>query len=90
MDTPSLNPLTPAQIAALEAGDGFMVGHDPATNRDYVLIDQVEATIDDEYIRTKLAEAQASIDRGEVAEWDVDALKSELRVRLGQQSSQQS
>jgi hypothetical protein len=90
MDTPSLNPLTPAQIAALEAGDGFMVGHDPATNRDYVLIDQVEATIDDEYIRTKLAEAQASIDRGEVAEWDVDALKSELRLRLGQQSSQQS
>jgi len=90
MDTPSLNPLTPAQIAALEAGDGFMVGHDPATNRDYVLIDQVEATIDDEYIRTKLAEAQASIDRGEVAEWDVDALKSELRLRLGQQSSRPS
>lgn len=85
MDSPSLNPLTPAQIAALEAGDGFMVGRDPATNRDYLLIDQTESTIDDDCIRRKLAEAQASIDRGDVAEWDVDALKSELRQRLAQQ-----
>lgn len=90
MDPPSLNPLTPAQIAALEAGDGFMVGHDPATNRDYLLIDRIDPTIDDDYIRAKLAEAQASIDRGDIAEWDVNDLKSDLRQRLSRQSSSQS
>jgi hypothetical protein len=44
---------------------------------------QVEpSTIDDEYIREKLAEAQADMDRGDYAEWDVDEIKRELRDRL--------
>jgi len=90
MDTPSLNPLTPEQIAALEAGDGIMVGQDPTTHRVYLLMEQVEPTIDDDYVREKLAEAQASIDRGDVAEWDVSEITSAARSRIAQRQAKQS
>jgi len=42
----------------------------------------IEPTLDDDYIREKLAEAQASIDRGEVMEWNVEEVKAEVRRRL--------
>jgi len=84
METPYLNPLTPQQIAALEAGNGLMVGEDPATHRVYMLIEQVAPSLDDAYVREKLAEAQASIDRGEAAEWNVDEIKAAVRKRLSE------
>lgn len=82
MDVPSVNPLTPQQIAALEAGDGIMFAQDPATQRTYVLIEQAESTIDDAYLREKLDEAQASIDRGDVADWNVDEVLAVVRQRI--------
>lgn len=82
METPYLNPLTPQQVAALEAGNGLMVGEDPATHRVYMLIEQVAPSIDDAYVQEKLAEAQASIDRGESADWDVEEIKAVVRQRL--------
>jgi hypothetical protein len=85
METPYLNPLTPQQIAALEAGDGLMVGQDPTTHRTYLLIEQVEPTLSEDYIRGKLDEAQASIDRGAAVDWDVEEIKAEVRQRISQQ-----
>jgi hypothetical protein len=85
MDQPSPNPLTAEQIAALEAGGGVMFGEDPATHRLYLLIEQVEPTVDDDYVREKLDEAQASIDRGEAADWDVEDIKAEVKRRMNSQ-----
>jgi hypothetical protein len=82
MESSFLNPLTPQQIAALEAGNGLMVGEDPATHRVYMLIEQVVPSIDDDYVRARLAEAQSSIDRGQVADWNVDEIKAVVRQRL--------
>lgn len=62
-----------------------MFGEDPATHRTYLLIEQVEPTVDDDYVREKLDEAQASIDRGEVFDWDVDEIKAEVRRRIERQ-----
>ena len=39
-------------------------------------------TIDDDYVRQKLAEAQADVDQGRVALWDVEAVKEEVRRRI--------
>ena len=73
--------LTPEQLAALADGDGYACVKDPQTGHFYVLIEQHEPTLDDEYVREKLDEAQASIDRGEVMEWDLDDVKARLRER---------
>jgi hypothetical protein len=85
MNSPSPNPLTAEQIAALEAGGGVMFGEDPATHRMYLLIEQVEPTVGDDYVRAKLDEAQASIDRGEAVDWSVDEITAEVRRRLESQ-----
>jgi|GEM_PF-2346555 len=81
METPHLIPMTPEQIAALEAGGRFVHAQDPTTNRFYLLIEQTEPTIDQEYVREKLAEGLASIEAGEVSDWDVDEFKNQLRQR---------
>lgn len=75
-------PLTPEQLAAIHAGGGFARCEDPATHVRYQLIQLQPITIDDDYVRAKLAEAQADCDRGDVADWDVDAVKKELNDRL--------
>jgi signal transduction protein with GAF and PtsI domain len=87
MDTPYQAPLTPEQIAAINAGDGFALCEDPATHVQYQLIRNEEITLDDDYFREKLAEAQADVDRGEVAEWNVDEIKRELAERLSKKQS---
>jgi hypothetical protein len=90
MEASSLNPLTPQQIAALEAGNGLMVGEDPSTHRVYMLIEQVKPTIDDDYVRGKLQDAQASIDRGDMADFDIEEIKADVRERLAQAGRQSS
>ena len=45
--------------------------------------------LDDDYVREKLDEAQASIDRGEVSDWDVDDIKAKVRQRLAQMKTEQ-
>jgi hypothetical protein len=75
-------PLTPEQLAAINAGGGFAKCEDPVTHVQYQLIQLQSSSVDDDYIRAMLAEAQASIDRGEVAVWDVEEIKREARERL--------
>jgi hypothetical protein len=74
--------LTPEQLAAINAGGGFAHCEDPATHVHYHLIQYELPTLDDDYIREKLAEAQADIDRGNVADWDVEEINRELHARL--------
>jgi len=80
METPSPAPLTPEQLAAINSGDGYARFIDPTTRVVYHLIKQSEPpAIDDQYVREKLAEAQADVDRGDVAEWNLTEVKQEVR-----------
>ena len=81
MEVNSLTPLTPEQLVALEAGKGIVHAQDPATHRTYLLIEEIDPTIDDEYVREKLGEGLSSIEAGEVSDWDVDQFKDQLRKR---------
>lgn len=81
METSGLYPLTPEQISALEAGSGVMHGQDPVTRRKYLLIEQIEPMISDQYIREKLEEGLTAIHAGEVSDWDPNEFKSQLLTR---------
>jgi hypothetical protein len=88
MDSFLQTPLTPDQLAAVEAGGGYARFEDPRTHEIYHLIRQGTASaIDDDYIRRKLAEAQSDVDQGKVAAWNVDEFKSELRRTITGASS---
>ena len=83
MSTMGHVPITPEQLAAVAAGNGFAHVEDPTTRRVYLLVEQGEApTLSDEYFRAKIAEGIAESDRGECQSWNVEELKSELRRRL--------
>jgi adenine specific DNA methylase Mod len=81
MDTTGFYPLTPEQLSALDSGGGVMRGHDPATNRKYILIEQIEPTISDDYLREKLREGLEDIEAGRVTEWNADEFKRQLLIR---------
>lgn len=87
METIHQAPLTPEQLAAINAGGGFARCEDPTTHVRYHLIQFEPSTIDDEYIREKPAEAQADMDRGDYAEWNVDEIKRELQARLAKKQA---
>jgi hypothetical protein len=74
-------PLTPEQIAAVQDGEGHVRLQDPITRRIYILAEQIEPLIDDEYIAAKLSEGLDAVERGEVSDWNVDELKARLRAR---------
>ena len=79
MDASFQVPLTPEQIAAVQAGDGFARVEDPQTHRVYFLIEQAEpVTLDDDYFREKVEEAYAS---GGLEPLDMAAVKTEFRRR---------
>ncbi len=64
METVDQAALTPDQLAALIAGGGYARCEDPKTHIVYHLIQQPEpSTIDDDYVREKLAEAYADIEK---------------------------
>ena len=81
MEAHNLTPLTPEQLVALEAGGGIVYAQDPATHRIYLLIDRIDPTIDDQYVREKLDEALSAIEAGEVSDWDADQFKARLLKR---------
>jgi len=83
-------PLTPEQLAAVQEGAGFARLQDPVTGKVFVVIEQVAPTIDEAYVQSKIDEAQASIDRGETADWDVDEIKTELYQRLAKRKDERS
>jgi hypothetical protein len=80
--------LTPEQLAATMASGGFAYCEDQTNHVHYFLVQYEPSTLEDDYIREKLAEAQASIDRGDVADWDVDELKRECREAFAKKSRQ--
>lgn len=86
MDAPRQVPLSSEQLAAVREGEGFAHLLDPNTRQVYFLTEPITPTIDDDYVREKLDEAQASIDRGEVSDWNVDDIKAELRKRLAKKA----
>jgi hypothetical protein len=73
--------LTPEQISALDAGHGVMHGQDPATQRKYLLIEQIEPAISDDYLRARLSEGLADIDTGRVSDWNAEEFKQQLLKR---------
>jgi len=81
--------LTPEQVSAVEAGNGFAHAEDPVTHRVYLLVEQGRApTLSDDYFRRKIAEGMAEADRGESQPWDVEAMKADLLRRHDAQSTQ--
>ncbi len=88
METTFQAPLTPEQFSAIAAGGGYARCEDPQRHVVYHLYEQGTApTIDDDYVREKLAEAQADVDQGRVAPWDVEEVKRKLRDRLAKKQS---
>lgn len=87
MNAPQSAPLSPEQIAAIRAGGGYAQLVDPNTQQVYVLTEPCVPTLEESYVREKLDEAQASIDRDEVADWDLDEIKAEVRQRLAAQKA---
>ena len=74
--------ITPEQLAAVSAGNGFAHVEDPATHRVYLLVEQGKApTLSDDYFREKIAVGIAERDRRECQPWDVEQLKADLRRR---------
>ena len=80
METTHQAPLTPEQLAAINAGDGFARCEDPATHVQYHLIQVQSSTIDDNYIRECIAQAYA--DPAGPQPLDMAAVKAEFRRRL--------
>lgn len=79
--------LTPEQIAAVTAAGGVVRAEDPTTHTRYLLVEErQETTLPDEYIREKVAEGLASLDRGEGIPWDLNEQKARLAQRLNQRS----
>jgi hypothetical protein len=90
MEDTHMAPLTPEQIAAITAGNGFARCEDPNTHRQYELTEVEPITIPDVYIQKKIEEAYADIDRGDVAKWDVDEINRELQKRLAAKQDRNS
>ena len=88
MELPLQISLTPEQIAAVQAGAGCARFEDPNTHRVYVLAEQGEVTLSDDYIREKLAEAQKESELGLCEPWDSSALKAELHARYANRVSE--
>lgn len=77
--------LTPEQLAAVTAGGGVVHAKDPSTDRRYILFEHgVETAVSEDYIREKVAEGIASLDRDEGVEWSLEDLKARLAERLKQ------
>jgi hypothetical protein len=72
-------PLTAELLAAVHAGGGFAQVEDPNTHRVFYLIEQATPpTIDDEYVREKIAEAYED---GDFVPLDMAAIKTEFHRR---------
>jgi hypothetical protein len=79
-------PLPPEFIQALAANGGQpLIFEDPETLQTYMLVkEQVEITLDDEYINRKLAEGLADVEAGRVGPWDPERIKREGRRLLAE------
>lgn len=90
METSNLQ-LTPDQRQALLANPGEPVHIvDEETRKVYLLLEQgAFPELEEEYIRARLEEGFAAVERGEVEEWDSASIKAEGRRILQQRQPQQ-
>lgn len=90
MDTSNLQ-LTPEMRQALLAQPGEPVHiADEETRKVYLLMEQgTYPELEEEYIRARLEEGFAAIERGEEEEWDSASIKAEGRRILQQRQPQQ-
>jgi hypothetical protein len=89
MSTTGQVSITPEQLAAVAAGNGFAHIEDPSTHRIYLLVEQGKApTLSDDYFREKIAAGIAERDRGECRPWDVEQLKADLHLRHAANSAE--
>lgn len=79
MDSTHQVPLTPEQLAAINAGGGYAHCEDPATRIQYQLIRLEPIGLDDDYVRAKIEEAYA--DPAGPAPLDMSAIKAEFQRR---------
>jgi hypothetical protein len=87
MDSPTQLPLTPEQLAAVQAGGGFACVEDPTTHRIFFLIEKSEPiTIGDDYVREMINEAYADGGDGPL---DMAAIKAEFFRRQPSQNQSQ-
>jgi hypothetical protein len=86
MDTSPLE-LTPAQREALLAQpDAPVYIADRETRKVYMLVEKGRfPELEEDYVRAKLEEGFAAIDRGEVEDWDAASIKSAGRQILSGQ-----
>jgi hypothetical protein len=85
MENSQFLPLTPEQIAAVQAGGGFACCEDPATHTVYHLIQQDEPpTLDDDYFREKIAEADEDIAKHGLQPLDMNAIWRKVQTRLAE------
>ena len=68
----------------MNANGGFANCEDPVTHMRYHIVQYETPTIDDDYMRQKLGEAQADIEEGRFADWNVSEIKRELFNRISQ------
>ena len=87
-DTFFQTPFTPEQLAAIAAGGGRARVKDPNTQRVFVISEEFESKVDDDYIREKIAEAYADCQDGNVAPWNLEEIKAKLQARLAEKKSQ--
>jgi hypothetical protein len=90
MDTSSFQ-LTPEQRQALTAcPDQPLYIEDAETRETYLLLKTGKfPELEEEYVRARLEEGFAAIDRGEEEEWDSASIKAEGRRILQQRNQQQ-
>ena len=89
METTDLQ-LTPEQRQAILANPNAPIYiSDRETRKVYMLFEQGRfPELEEEYIRARLEEGFAAIERGEVEEWDTATIKAEGRALLERQKSQ--
>jgi hypothetical protein len=82
MEPTHLAPLSPEQIAAIDAGNGIAWCEDPTTHVQYQLIKCDQPPIGDEYVREKIAEGDADAAKNGFVPLDMARIKRELQRRL--------
>jgi hypothetical protein len=89
-DSKSPFEFTPEQVQVLQrsAGEPLHIAV-KESNKVYLVVEQgVIPSLDEDYIRRGLAQADESIARGDVKEWDVEEIKAAGRELLAERQRQ--
>lgn len=88
MEADYQTPLTPELLAAVAAGGGWARVKDPNTDRVFLIAEEFEPKVDDDYLRDKIDEAYDDADRsGGFQPLDMERVKAELQRRMNDTAS---